>query len=229
MGIKRKIRYSAVKSKTSVKGWKDRLDGVPCFILGNSPALEDENLELLHPYFTLGINRAFYKFDPTVLLWQDIELWYSERKKLIKTNCIKVSRDSADPQNRFFQYRLEPGAFGLPNDPGSLKGTGTTGPLAVQFAYALGCDPIIIIGMDCEKRGQNTDFYGRNRHYKPHTLPNCRLGLKWVKDTFDKLDRTIINCSRDNDFFDYTPLDQVISGIDKKHCLNRTHWVSRLA
>lgn len=229
MAIKRKIRYSAVRNKTSVKGWKDKLEGIPCFILGNSPALEDEDLELLHPFFTIGINRAFYKLDTTILLWQDIELWYTERKRLMKMNSLKVCRDSSDPQNRFFHFKLQPGNFGLPEHPGTLKGTGTTGPLAAQFAYALGCDPIILLGMDCKKRGQNTDFYGRNRHHKPHTLSNCKGGLKWIKKTFDDLDRTVINCSKDNELFDYQPLQQVVEQIDSKHSLNRAHWVSRLA
>lgn len=229
MAIKRNIRYSSAKSSTSVKGWKDKLENVPCFIIGNSPALEDENLDILHPFFTIGINRSFYKLDTTILFWQDIELWYTERKSIIKTNSIKVCRDISDPQNRFFHFRLEPGKFELPEHPGLLRGTGATGPIAVQFAYIMGCDPIILLGMDCKKRGQNTDFYGRNRHHKPHTLTNCSEGLNWIKQTFEEKGKTIINCSKDSDVFEYRPLQKVIDQIDKKHVLNRAHWVSRLA
>lgn len=229
MAIRRNIRYSAVRNKTSIKTWKNKLEKVPCFILGNSPALEDENLEILHPFFSIGINRSFYKFDTTILFWQDIELWYTERKNIIKTNSVKVCRDKADPQNRFFHFKLEPGNFELTENPGSLKGTGATGPLAVQFAYLLGCDPIIILGMDCKKRGQNTDFYGRNRHHKSHTLSNCYEGLKWIKKTMEEKGTTVINCSKDNDIFEYHPLKKVVDQIDQKHILNRAHWVSRLS
>lgn len=230
MGIKRRIRYSAVKNKTSTKGWRDRLQQVPCFILGNSPALVDEDIELLDPFFSIGINRAFYKVDSTLLFWQDIELWYTERKRLMKTNALKVCRDASDPQNRFFHYKLTGGEFKLPDHPGELYGSGATGPLAIQFAYALGCNPIIIIGMDCEKRGMNTDFYGRNRHHKPHTMENCRKGLKWVKSTFDSLDVDLVNCSAENKFMPYVPLKEIIAMLDKdKYAQNRAHWVSRLS
>lgn len=230
MAIKRKIRYSAVKNKTSIKSWHNKLEGVPAFILGNSSALEDEDIDLLNPYFTIGINRSFYKMDTTILFWQDIELWYTERKRIMKTNALKVCRNSSDPQNRFFHYKLQPGSFELPTHPGHLFGSGTTGPLAVQLAYALGCNPIIMLGMDGKKRGQNTDFYGRNRHHKSHTLHNCKGGLEWIKNTFENMEnREIINCSKDNDVFDYTPLNKVVESLGSSYCYNRAYWVSKLA
>ena len=229
MSIKRKIRYSAVRDKTSIKSWKGKMEGVPCFILGNSPALEDEETDLLHPFFTIGINRSFYKFDTTILFWQDVELWYGERKNIVKTNSIKVCRDVSDPQNRFFHYKLNRGDFKLPENPSSLSGTGATGPLAVQFAYSLGCNPIYILGMDCNKKGQNTNFYGRNRNHKSHTLVNCKKGLQWIQETFEDMNTDIINCSNENNFFPYTPLKQIIDQMDSKNKFNRAHWVSRLA
>ena len=229
MTIRRKIRYSNISNKKSVREWKNKLKDIPCFILGNSPALEDENIDILHPFFTIGINRSFYKLDTTILIWQDIELWYTERKRIMKTNSLKVCRDVSDPQNRFFHFKLNTGNFLLPEHPGILNGSGATGPLAVQFAYALGCDPIILLGMDCKKRGQNTDFYGRNRHHKNHTLSNCKNGIKWIQETFEEISKKIINCSKDNDVFDYQPLNQVVDQIDTKYKLNRTHWVSCLS
>ena len=106
MGIRRHLRYSEVRTRNSIKGWGDQLKDVPAFVLGNSPALNDEDLSTLEPFVTIGLNRAFYKIDPTILLWQDIELWFTERKKILRLNAIKVCRDTADPQNRFFHYRL---------------------------------------------------------------------------------------------------------------------------
>jgi len=227
MGIKRHIRYSSVRNRNSVKEWAGKLSGVPAFILGNSPSLNDENLSLLDPYFTIGINRAFYKTDPTVLFWQDIELWFTEKKKILKLNSVKVCRDMSDPQSRFFHYRIKPGNFKVPKTPNILHGFGTTGPLAVQFAYALGCDPIILLGMDCHKRGTSTDFYGRNRHHKPHTLKNCSKGLKWIRDNIT--DRTVISCSQDSDIFEYQSLEKVIQDIGPSFAQNRGYWAGRLS
>ena len=226
MGIKRHIRYSSVRNRNSVKDWAGKLSGEPAFILGNSPALNDEDLSLLDPYFTIGINRAFYKVDPTVLFWQDIELWFTEKKKILKLNAIKVCRDIADPQSRFFHYRIKPGKFMIPEVPNVLHGFGTTGPLAVQFAYALGCNPIVLLGMDCRTRGNSTDFYGRNRHHKPHTMKNCSKGLKWVKSIDD---REIISCSADSEIFEYQSLEKVVQRIGTAHAQNRGYWAGRLS
>jgi len=227
MGIRRHLRYSEVRTRNSIKGWGDQLKGVPAFVLGNSPALNDEDLSSLEPFVTIGLNRAFYKIDPTILLWQDIELWFTERKKILRLNAIKVCRDTADPQNRFFHYRLRPGNFKLPESPNNLHGFGTTGPIGVQLAYALGCNPIVILGMDCVCRGHSTDFYGRNRHHKPHTLTNCRKGLKWIKKEVAPK-REIINCSADNEYFKYTPLEEVVAQFTPKYAQNRGVWASKL-
>lgn len=216
-----------MRTRNSVKEWAGKMNDMPAFILGNSPSLNDENVSLLEPYFTIGINRAFYKIDPTVLFWQDIELWFTEKKKILKLNSIKVSRDIADPMSRFFHYKIKPGAFKIPENPSILHGFGTTGPLAFQFAHALGCNPIVLLGMDCKVRGNSTDFYGKNRHHKPHTLSNCEKGLKWIKNNVT--DREIINCSKDNEIFDYQSLESVIQRLGPANAQNRGYWAGRLS
>ncbi len=40
-------------------------------------------------YFTIGINRSFYKIDSTILMWQDASLWFTERSKLKDVKAIK--------------------------------------------------------------------------------------------------------------------------------------------
>lgn len=37
--------------------WAGKLKDVPCFILGNGPSLNDQDLSQLEGLFTLGINR----------------------------------------------------------------------------------------------------------------------------------------------------------------------------
>ncbi len=72
----------------------------------------------------------------------------------------------------------------IESSPDMLYGRGSTGPLAVQMADALGCRPIFLIGMDCICRGKATDFYGTNRDWKPHTTKLCESGLKWISTNF---------------------------------------------
>lgn len=223
--IRRHIKFSYNKQRGQISKWKGKMSGVPVFIIGNGPSLNDEDVSLLNPFFTIGINRAFLKIDPTVLMWQDIGLWSTERKNVIRLSAIKVCTAASDPENKFFHFKLEPGNFEIPEHPGILHGTGSTGPLAVQFAHSLGCNPIILMGMDCKPRGQATDFYGKNHHHKPHTMANCQRGLKWVKKHVT--DRQVICCS-DNDHFERMTLAQAVAKIDPKWKKDRAYYSSLL-
>ena len=198
MAIRKRIRKYTVGNINSVKNWSGALAGVPCFIVGNAPSLTDLNLGPLEKFFTIGINRTFYKIDTTILLFQDIQLWHTDKHRVLKTNSIKYCRDRADIQGRFYHFRLTVGDYYLPEDATTLHGRGSSGPLAFQLAYVLGCDPIVLVGMDCCYKEDKTDFYGVNPHHSPQTLRNCVKGLKWIKDC--NSERTIFNCS-DNKVF----------------------------
>jgi len=224
----KRIRYSSVRQRGDVRKWKDRLLGVPAFILGNGPSLNDEDIAPLSNYFTIGINRSFYKLDSTILLWQDASLWFTERRKLLETKAIKYSTSHGDPENRFLRYKIKAGGFGLPEDSTILYGSGASSPLAVQLAYILGCNPIVLLGCDCRPRGEDTDFYGKNKFHNDKTMEQCTSGLVWMKNELhDKGIRRIVSCS-DNLVFNRERLDTVISTIDDKHKQSREYWTQFL-
>jgi len=199
------------------KKWGMSLKDVPCFIIGNGPSLEKQlspnNRSILENLFTIGINRSFYKMDTTILLWQDMSLWYSERKQIAKQKSIKFCRDHADPQKKFFHFKLSGKEPKLVNNPDKLYGRGTSGVLAFELAYSLGCDPIILLGMDCQYNDGKTDFYGKNPMHNEKTLPNCVKGLEWVKNC--NSGRKIINCSRNNVFDSENKLDKILVNMNK--------------
>jgi len=177
-GLSRRNR----QQRYSTKYWTDRLVDVPAFIIGNAPSLNECNLSLLENYFTIGINRTFYKIDPTILLWQDISLWNTEYQKLHNTQAIKVSRDVSDPRKIYYNFYLKGGPYKFDrNCSHILYGRGSSGPLAVQLAVSMGCSPVVLVGMDC-MRGENgeTDFYGENKHWTDTTQENCLRGLQFL-------------------------------------------------
>jgi len=210
-----------------IKEWIGRLDGVPAFILGNGPSILDEQTKLLDDYFSIGVNRSFLlnSFDSTILLWQDIGLWNTEHHKLHNLQCLKVCRDISDPRHIYYNFYLKGGPFRFEKRTHILCGRGSTGPIAVQLAVALGCKPIIILGMDCKTRDGKTDFYGNNPHWTPHTLNNCLTGIKFIKD---ECPVKVINCS-DNDVFpERISLIDVLASIGKKYAWGRQKFVSKL-
>jgi len=197
--LRKNIRPSAMKKSINLKHMHNTLKSFPVFLIGNGPSVNDENVSDLKDYFTIGLNRAFMALDPTILFWQDSHLWLTEKAGILESKSIKICRDISDPQNRFNHFRLRTtDNFRLPDGPQLLYGKGATGPLAFQFAYALGCDPIVLIGFDCKYRNGKTDFYGINKNHKAYTLNNCTRGLQWMANL--RTERKIINCS-DNDVF----------------------------
>ena len=94
------------------------MKGIPCFIVGNGPSLDNVFIHKLDDYFTIGVNRVFKKdnFDPTILLWQDIDLWMTERHEIIKLEAIKLSRNASDPRGIAYNFRTVPGEFKLATD-----------------------------------------------------------------------------------------------------------------
>lgn len=209
-GVTRKQR----SQRYVIKSWVNRLTDVPAFIVGNGPSLKHhENLpEILEPYFSIGINRSFYLLDSTILLWQDISLWNTEYHKLHNTQSLKVARDIADPRRIYFNFHLKGGPFQFDRDKTHiLHGRGNSGILACELAVAMGCRPIILLGMDCKlAENGNTDFYGINPYWNSSTLKNCQSGLDFLKQ---QCPVEIYNCSSNN-LWEQRSLKDVIAEID---------------
>jgi hypothetical protein len=196
------------------KPWIGRMKGVPCFILGNGPSLNNVNVSLLDDYFTVGINRIFYKYDPTVLIWQDLALWIQEQNKVMKTKAVKYCREGSETRGGFYTFKLGHRDPKITHDISMLHGRGSSGTITYEFVWALGCDPIICVGMDCAYDGKLTDFYGDNPMHKPHTLPNCKRGLKFMIQ--NALGRTIINCSNTKILGPQQTLEEAIETLGEK-------------
>lgn len=222
-GIARKQRHQ----RYQIKFWVDRLPNTPAFIVGNGPSVNNHNLFLIEDYFSIGINRSFLTgLDCTILMWQDISLWNTEYHRLHNTQAIKVARDIADPKRIYYNFHLRGGPFMFDKTKTHiLHGRGSTGPLAVQLAVAMGCSPIILLGMDCcLGEDGRTDFYGNNSHHLPWTMQNCVRGLEFLKK---ECPVPIHNCSN-NEYWPQEELTKVLKNIDPAHARGRQSFVKQL-
>ncbi len=220
-GLARRQRHQ----RYAIKSWSDRLPDIPAFIIGNGPSLDSLKIKLIEDYFSIGINRAFYKLDPTILLWQDISLWNTEYQKLHNTQALKVSRDVSDPRKIYYNFHLKGGGYKFDSTTHILHGRGSTGPLAVQLAVAMGCRPIVLLGMDC-KRGSDgkSDFYGENKYWTDATLENCYEGLVSIKE---QCPVEIHNCG-DNELWPKEKLEIVLAQINEMHARGRQSYVQQI-
>jgi len=188
-----KTKAGDKKKYKILSNWKMLLSGHTAFILGNAPGIEKQNLSLLDPYFTIGVNRIFYIYDPTILMWQDRQVWNKDKKTILKQKAIKICRDVAAPKNYFLNFKLKQGGFKFEENLSILYGWGNTSALSVQLAVALGCSNIVLLGIDCKYgvKGK-TDFYGKNKDHKPYTLGMCNAAMRWLKENCPV---PIYNCS----------------------------------
>lgn len=221
-GLARKQRHV----RFAIREWVNRLQNYPAFIIGNGPSLNDQPLDLILDFFSIGVNRCFKKIDPTILMWQDLSLWNTEYQILHNTQSLKVSRDVSDPRKIYYNFHLKGGGYRF--DPSSthiLYGRGSTGPLAVELAVAMGCSPLILLGMDCKMgANQESDFYGKNKYWTDTTLSNCLQGLVFVKE---ECPVEIINCSN-NDLWPQEKLADVTVKLASKYALGRQAYVSKI-
>ena len=218
--MRRANRVKANRGKMAYKDpgeWGGRMKDVPCFILGNGPSIGKQNLSLLDGYFTVGINRIFFLYDPTVLIWQDLALWIQEKKRVMETKALKFVRRGADTRGGFYAFKLEGKDPRLTDNIKTLYGRGSSGSVTYQFVHALGCNPIVLLGMDCRNDPNgNTDFYGVNPMHKPHTLPNCVKGLRFIARSHGQ--RRIIDCSENRIFKEKHTLEQALKIVgDRKY------------
>lgn len=223
----RRINYkiNIDQEKTCFK-WKNLLKDVPCFVLGNGPSISKCPVSKLKNYFTIGINKAYLLIDPSILFWQDIEFFYTNRQNICKTKAIKYSTSYADPLGKYYHYKIDGNNYELPTKEGILHGRGSSGPLAFEIAWFLGCNPIILIGMDCKYIGEKTDFYGKNTFHKQHTLPNCVRGLEWIRKC--NHERKIINCSGNDIFPEQFSLDDAINMANPDKYINGQNEIIKL-
>ena len=207
--------------------WNGILKGEhPVFILGNGPSLTDNDLSLLDPYFTIGINRVFKAYDPTVLFWQDRSVWATDKNGIQASRSIKVTRKGMVQPNSFPDYlffiltgnRKTP--YPSKCQTTRLHGQNITSGVATQFAEALSPSHIIFLGVDCQFRDGKTDFYGNNKFHRKDMLSrcsdiskgikagckvpiyNCGLNECWRTQSLDKVIEEIKAPKKDRDYFE---------------------------
>lgn len=221
-GVARKARHQ----RYQIKNWAGRLPEIPAFIIGNGPSLKEQDLSLIENLFSIGINRCFLPggIDPTILLWQDISLWNTEYHRLHNTQALKVARDIADPRRIYYNFHLKSGPYKFEKTCHILSGRGSTGPVAMQLAHALGCSPIVLLGCDCKAENGDTNFYGVNRFYTDNSLKNCYSGLQFVKE---QCPVQIINCSNNN-LWEKQKLSDVVAGLEPNQFKRRETFVKML-
>lgn len=172
--------------------------GKPCFIVGGGPSLKDFDWTKLKGHRTIGVNRAFERFEPTIIFSMDTDFidWvrndmYSRVKdgaetktKFLASKAYKVWLRMTPvklPEN-FFIVRVAKNYFyGLRNftlqsmQEGICHGD-NSGYAALNLAVCLGANPIYLLGFDCKHENGRSHWHdGHIRKQKEKRV------AKWIK------------------------------------------------
>jgi len=90
---------------------KDRLKNEPCFVLGNGPSVKRSDLNKIDNFFSIGVNRIFKIYDPTILFWQDLNVWRDDASAIEKSPSMKVCATRSGP-SYFYNFNFEEGENG---------------------------------------------------------------------------------------------------------------------
>lgn len=173
--------------------------------MGNSPRLPD-SLSCLKDKFTVGVNRILRRFEPTVLMWVDGNIYRmhgdvtEDGEKMDASKSILVCDSSV--ALRQFHHGLKTwvgdDALKRESTPTELCCNGSTGTCAARWALALGCNPVYLVGMDARYKDGISDFYGNNswHHRTPGdngTLIVMQKELQRMLRSFGDQIREIVN------------------------------------
>jgi len=169
----------------------DSWKGKPCFIIGGGPSLEGFDWSRLKGKRTIGINRAFERFEPTIIFSMDTRFlaWLERgeygpemKKRLIRSSAYKVWQCTYTAQLPAFIYIIKVHKdyyTGCRAFTESLKiGIGhgdNSGYGALNVACCLGANPIYLLGYDLKHEN------GKSHWHEGHPAKQKEEAIeKWI-------------------------------------------------
>lgn len=211
------------KSRQAMASYKDKHKGERCFIIGNGPSLRITDLSKLNNEYTIGMNRIFLMFEE--LGW--LPSYY------LCVNDLVIEQSAADIQNlnmpRFVGWRArnylqyEPGLHFLYTSytgPGFTKDArnriwegGTVTYVALQLAYFLGFETVVLIGVDHNYVGQNgkpnetvvsqgadpnhfsPNYFGKGFRWQLPDLVRWEIAYQMAREAYEHDGRQVIDAT----------------------------------
>jgi len=195
-------------------------EGRPCVIVGGGPSLRGFDFSRLKGFRTIGINRAFEFFDPTIIFSMDtrfLNFIYQGRYERIP--------DGAGAREKFHQstsykvwlctytvklpaeifivrvfrnYKDGLRAFPMTSRAGIGHGN-NSGYGALNLAVCLGANPIYLLGFDCKHSDGRSHFHdGHPRKQKEETAVKFAKFFEPAAQACRQKKTTVINLNPDS-------------------------------
>ena len=213
------------KSRKRMARFRDQYHGRRCFIIGNGPSLNRMDLTRLKDEITFGLNRFYLMFDKigfcTTFLVVVNELVIEQCAGEINSlNIPKVINVRSSRVLDFDRHTLFIKCQGNPKtgpwfSPGIEKGVctgGTVTYVAMQIAYYMGFDQVILIGVDHSfaTKGEphrvvvtqesdpnhfDPNYFGKGFRWQLPDLERSELSYRIAKFHFERNEREILDAT----------------------------------
>lgn len=191
--------YQKPVSRYRMRKFKNKYEGKRCFIIGNGPSLKKTDLKLLKNEYTFGTNRLYILFDKLgfsttfyVAIDAQIIRQYSHDINSIPSIKFILRRTKHDIQldsdTIFIEQDLD---ISFKSDATrKLYIGGSVTYIAMQLAYFMGFNPVILVGVDHSyKTVRKTEDkvkplnYDKESHFSPDYY---KKGDVWVPPDIQK-------------------------------------------
>lgn len=201
---------------------KDIHKGQRCFILGNGPSLRQTDLTRLKNEYTFGLNRIFMAFPEMGFM---TNYYVSINDLMVEQSVNEISqltmprfvswraRKWLTPQdNLFFLYTSYTGAKFSRDVTGCVWEGATVTNVALQIAFYLGFEKVILIGVDHNFATQgkpnttivqqgddpnhfNPGYFSKGFRWQLPDLETSELGYQLAKEAFESDGRQVVDAT----------------------------------
>jgi hypothetical protein len=212
-----------LSSKRNLAKLRNVHKGQRCFIIGNGPSLRDLDLSKLRNEFTFGLNRIYLLFP---------ELGFNSTY-FVSINDLVIQQFASDIQGlpipKFLAWRSHHHI--QPTQDMSFLYTSYTGPkfsgdvtgrvwegatvtfVALQLAFHMGFDQVILIGVDHNFTSKGTpnqtiisegddpnhfasNYFGKGFKWQLPDLQTSEMAYRMAKTAFEKAGRSVLDATR---------------------------------
>lgn len=185
----------------------------PCYIIGGGWSLKGFDVSLFEGKNIIGVNNSFKLADFIQFCWFKDYRWYGwkENQNSIahrhSNSSFPISFVSCHPrfQNHPYIYYVQArGGCGINKISGQVCGNYCSGLSAINFAYHLGSNPIILLGFDMKPNPDDPldNNYHREHEIKPRKIFDPYLSflraVEPIRKDADSLGVTILNVTVDS-------------------------------
>ena len=145
------VKYSVVTRK---------FEGETIYIIGGGSSLKNFNFDQLKGLKTIAINKAvFFHQEADVLYWTDSRFYTWYKNDIDNFNGLKFALKPGSQYTTDIKVLRKGIQYGLEKDPHVLAHGNNSGYAAINLAYHLGANRIILLGFDMHNNGKDTHFH----------------------------------------------------------------------